>query len=103
MAQVWGGVVALPSNIAREFMSAMSEFQTTGQLDTKDAILPYIAPNNDTILATFVKPVEYPNAFASFYQLSNLSDATQIYQTYYDIALLPVPSAVPRYVTFSID
>lgn len=99
MAQVLAWCRGFPFQY--RFMSAIAEFQTTGQLDTKTAILPHIAPINDTIPATFVyfEPVKYPDAFAPFYQLANFLDATQIYESFYDIAILPVPSAVPRYVT----
>ncbi|KAF7538399.1 hypothetical protein G7054_g2974 [Neopestalotiopsis clavispora] len=88
LGKVWGGVVLYSANYSKDFMAAMADYQTSGQLDTNSAILPYLAVNNDTILSTMVylDEVKQPEAFAPFYAIPNLTDTTQIYDSFYDFA-----------------
>lgn len=79
-------------------MAAVAEFQRDGQLDEKAAILPYMAPINDTILVTFcyLDGVDHPSAFDAFFKLPILYDGTQIFDDFYGLASLPLPVTVPR-------
>ncbi|ROV86748.1 hypothetical protein VMCG_10914 [Cytospora schulzeri] len=100
LGNVWGGSMAFPANASKDFMSALVQFQREGQLDQKTAILPYMAPMNDTILVAFcyLDGVDHPSAFAPFYKLPILFDTTQVFDNFYELASLPLPVTVPRWV-----
>lgn len=97
MGKVWGGTVIYSGEHSEDFMAAMAEYQKDGQLDTKSAILPYLAVTNDTILSTMVylDAVERPEAFAPFYEIPSIQDGTQIYNSFYEFANAGLPS-LPR-------
>ncbi|KAI0478373.1 oxidase/Diels-Alderase [Xylariaceae sp. FL0804] len=99
MGRVWGGLIEYAGNASTQFLAAMADYQASGQLDKKSAILPYVGLNNDTILATFVYfgDVDRPAAFQPFYDISAAGDYTQIYDSLYNITNLSVPFVVPRW------
>lgn len=98
LGKVWGGTIAFPANASEQFMAAVAEYQRVGQLDEKSAILPYMAPVNDTILVTFcyLDGVDHPDAFAPFYKLPILADTTAIFDNLYGLASLPLPVDITR-------
>ncbi|RYP51844.1 hypothetical protein DL768_002920 [Monosporascus sp. mg162] len=88
MGKVWGGSIIYSANYSEDFMAAIAEYQEKGQLDTKSAILPYLAFTNDTILSTFVylDHLDRPTAFAPFYDIPSVADTTQIHDSFYEFA-----------------
>lgn len=100
MGKVWGGTVIYSANYSEDFMAAMADYQQDGQLDTKSAILPYLAVTNDTILSTMVylDDVEKPDAFAPFYDIPSVQDGTQIYDNFHQFAESALPE-LPRQVS----
>ncbi|KAI1389021.1 oxidase/Diels-Alderase [Hypoxylon trugodes] len=99
MGKVWGGIMQFPGNYSTQFMEAMFEYQTDGQLDTKSAVLPYIGINNDTIITTFVyfDEVQRPEAFKPFYDIPTTVDQTMVWDNFYELSKVAVDFAVPRW------
>ncbi|KAI3316473.1 oxidase/Diels-Alderase [Xylariaceae sp. AK1471] len=104
LGKVWGGLVTYSANYSKDFMAAIAQYQSSGQLDTDSAMLPYLAFSNDTILSTFIHlgGEEKPKAFAPFYNIPNTSDSTQVFESFYDFANGGLPS-LPRWTYGAIS
>jgi hypothetical protein len=95
---VWGGTIIFPGNYSAQFMAALSDYQSNGQLDKNSAILPYVGLSSDVIVATFsyLKPVERPKAFEAFYDIPIMEDTTRIWDTFAEMASAPIPYTLAR-------
>ncbi|KAJ4263546.1 hypothetical protein NW762_006365 [Fusarium torreyae] len=99
LGRVWGGVMVFPGNQSTEFMGAMSDFQRSGQLDRKAAILPYISTVGDVIIAqlVYLEGRARPAAFAPFYSITTLQSNLRFYDSFRDFVAAPATAELERY------
>ena len=81
-------------------MRAFATYQASGQLDTKSALIAYLAITNNTAFVTlyYLDATERPEAFKPFYDIPALQDTTRIHDRFSDIMLggFDLTRLVPR-------
>lgn len=103
LGKVWGGTIVYYGEFRDELMEAFATYQQSGQLDTKSAVLSYLAINNATAYVSlmYLDPVDRPDAFAPFYNISGaiiVADTTSIRDSFSSVFAEDINRVVPRSV-----
>lgn len=98
LGKVWGGEILYSGDKQDALMRAFAEYQSTGQLDEKSAMMSYVGVNNDTIILalTYLDDVERPAAFNAFYNISSQQDTTSIKDNFTELLDVSTALGPPR-------
>lgn len=91
MGKVWGGIILYDGDQQDNIMRAFAEYQSTGQLDRKSALMSYVGVNNKTIVLVlaYLDEVERPAAFNAFYNITSLQDTTGTKNSFTELVNAP--------------
>jgi hypothetical protein len=97
LSGVWGGALIYSGDKQDAVMEAIAEYQKTGQLDRKSAMMTYVAVNNDTIILSlaYLDAVVKPAAFSAFYNITPLLDTTAIQPNFVSVLNIPEGAGLP--------
>lgn len=98
LGKVWGGTLVYTNDYRDQLMQAFATYQSSGQLDTKSALLAYLGINNNTAYVTlmYLDAVERPAAFKPFYDIPSVFDSTRIRDNFSAVISEEVDRVVPR-------
>lgn len=99
MGKVWGGIILYDGDQQDNIMRAFAEYQSTGQLDRKSALMSYVGVNNKTIVLVlaYLDEVERPAAFNAFYNITSLQDTTGTKNSFTELVNAPESPGPLRY------
>lgn len=101
--RVWGGMQVFPLDQASDILQALYDYQTVPDKDPYANCIVNVLATNSTVLLTLVylKPVEKPDAFASFYKFTPLVDTTGFYTLHEIMAMFPLPADITRWTWYT--
>lgn len=103
--EVWGGIKSYNLDQLPALFSAVMQYQSSPSKDPYANFMLQAFPFNASVGAVlnmvYLKPVESPDAFAPFYNISTTADTTKIQTLTEMISGQGVPG-IPRYVVINL-
>lgn len=102
LGKVYGGIIGYSNADAPAVLSALAEYQDSGELDENANIMVQVVLTNDTLGTLlnvfYAKPVENPAVFAPFYKIPAVFSTAGV-QSYSNFIAGATDTDIPRYET----